>query len=384
MYYGEKLMAYDKERKDESSYLRWYRYESYEWQSLITEWLYHLQHTSQRDAARLMFLKIYIDAFWWWGAYESFPFCERLLSEGRRIQISDKDREWFRLIQNFHAAFPTGYQKRGKGNWSLVQTALCCLRQISGIDGEAAKLDSDRRHVRAITDIFLSHAHFYQELKDLKAEKYLLEALKIFEEDQDEWNVNWTLFHLADLYMNWRNEDKAFLLIQRVLSLALRPAAENRDYEIIAGVHRVTADVYWHAGQREKSFRHYACAVGAAYLYHGTPSPPDLYTRSLQREMMDRALTRLKEVRDTGERDAAFGFLQTLWQFFLPYWKISGQGHSPEQKDVEGLWESGQKENLLLLLFPPLPKDEELNQRGAVYADHARRMLKELILESSP
>jgi hypothetical protein len=138
-YYGEKLIAYDKERKDESSYLRWYRYESHEWQVLIAEWLYHLKYTPERGLARFMFLKVYFDAFWWWGAYESFPFCERLLSEWRRTQMSGDDKNWFRHVLNFHESYPTGYQKRGKGRWDHVQTALCCLRHLAWFGNENLK-----------------------------------------------------------------------------------------------------------------------------------------------------------------------------------------------------------------------------------------------------
>jgi hypothetical protein len=383
-YYGAKLMEYDQERKDQSSYLRWYRYESYEWQCLVTEWLYHFQHTPERQMARLIFSKVYFDAFWWWGAYESFPFCERLLSEAHRIRMSDEDRDWLRLIQNFHQAYPTGYQKRGKGNWRQVQTALCCMRQLIGTEDQVTQTDSDHRHLRAITNVFLAQAHFYQDLKDPKAEEYLLEALTIFQEDHDEWNTHWVMFHLADLYMNWHDHDKALGMIRKALNLALQPPVEKRDYEILASMHRVTADVYWQMGQTEKSFCHYACAIAGAYFYHGFPSPPDLYTRAFQREMMERVITRLKELGDAGQGREAVLFAQGLQQFFLPYWKVIGHPLLTSQEIGVGLQES-QKENLYGLLFPRPPQDEELNRRGTAYIDQCRRLIKELgSLENIP
>jgi tetratricopeptide (TPR) repeat protein len=245
------------------------------------------------------------------------------------------------------------------------------------LETKISKLDAAQRHVRAITDIFLGQAHFYQKLEDPKAEEYFLEALKIFEDDGDEWNTLWTLYYLADLYMSGQAHEKAIGLCRRALQGAGQAEAARRDYEIIANIHRVLADVHWQTGQKEESFRHYAYAVGSAYLYHGIPSPADLYTRSLQREMMERALARLKSLCDEGKTNEALQFCDIVLEFFSPYRDVTGQP-SADPKALEECLTQNKTEALMAHLFPRLPKDEELNQKGMEYTDHVQCLLGKL------
>ena len=380
-YYGEKLIEYDKARKDESSYLRWFRYESHDWQVLIAEWLFHLQQTPQRDQARLMFLKIYFDAFWWWGFYEPFPFCERLLSEWRKSRMAEADREWFALVQLFHDSFPTGYQKQGRGNWPQVETALSALRRLCRLENPPATLDPGRRHLKGITDIFLSQALFYQNPEHPQAEIHLQEALKIFEEDGDEWNHSWTLFHLAELYRNRRRYAESLELCRRALVWMLKAPEAERDYEMLAGIHRIAADIDWENKEIEKSFRNYVRAVAAAYLYHGLPSPADLYTRNFQREMMERTTGRLQAFLETGKNDELRQAAQIISKFFLPYRKLIGQTADFDPQAVEEFLRNKPREEWAEFLFPPLPGDEELNRRETQYVDRVRRSARDLAFQ---
>ncbi|PKO55496.1 MAG: NB-ARC domain-containing protein, partial [Betaproteobacteria bacterium HGW-Betaproteobacteria-21] len=57
------------------AYLGWYRYEQTDWQATKDAWLYHLAHTGNAVTGVLAFLRVYFDAFWWWGYYQRFPFC---------------------------------------------------------------------------------------------------------------------------------------------------------------------------------------------------------------------------------------------------------------------------------------------------------------------
>src|SRR5207249_1529070 len=89
-YYTTELARTDQKRTQESAYLQWYRYEDAEWQRLIQAWLYHLAHTDERSHARLALARVYFDAFWWWGAYVEFPFCEELLDTWEQTQTAPR------------------------------------------------------------------------------------------------------------------------------------------------------------------------------------------------------------------------------------------------------------------------------------------------------
>ena len=78
------------------SYDSWYRYEDPAWQAAKREWLYHQTRASssgkgERELGRLRFTRVFLDAFWWWGCYLDFPFCQTLLDDWRTTQ---EDSDW--------------------------------------------------------------------------------------------------------------------------------------------------------------------------------------------------------------------------------------------------------------------------------------------------
>ena len=74
---------------------------------MLREWLYHLRESAQtegeRRRARLKFVRIFLDAFWWWGCYVDFPFCRDLLAD------------WSDFIAEFGS--------RGPNEWDMIAEA---------------------------------------------------------------------------------------------------------------------------------------------------------------------------------------------------------------------------------------------------------------------
>ena len=64
-----------------------YAIEGTRWQGRVSLSLYHLAHIArvQPVSARTRMASLYLDAFWWWGYYERFPFCDLLISNWERV-----------------------------------------------------------------------------------------------------------------------------------------------------------------------------------------------------------------------------------------------------------------------------------------------------------
>jgi len=375
-YYVHCLTAYEEKLRDATPYLRWYRYEDPEWQAIMAEWLYHLAHTRDRTTARLTLARVYFDAFWWWGCYLGFPFCERLLIEWGQTQTLPEDQEWLRLLRKFHDSYPTGYEKRGKGDWLQVEMALHRVRQLGGFGRNISELaDDDRSHLRAITDLFLAEARRYRRVDDEKADQYYQEAYNLFVQADDRWNMSWTLFHLADLHMERGQSDKALELCQRSLSLARAP--DIQDYEVIANDYRVRADVSWQQSDLCSAFQNYARAIFYSYAFQGLPPPPDFYTWAFYREMMDRTLARLRSLWESCQKAEAINACTYLHDFWTPYWELVGR--PSVVPTIETLLAESRLEDLRAYLFPSEPREEELEFIGSDYVDQVNYLVQEMV-----
>jgi hypothetical protein len=349
---------------DYSAYMRMYDYENPEWQRLKTNWLYHLSFVNPEEANR-RFAIIFMDAFWWWGCYRDFPFCNQLLNVWEEHRSGKKDRETLSLLRRFQQVYPLGYEKQGKGDWGLVEKELLDLRKVFRLDGvlpelgatRATELDdqepidsvediSARKHFRAITNIFLAESRRYRNKWDLKADEYYEEALNIFcegasEDDDDAWNVPWVLWHQGDLYLERGQGEDALRKVSQSRELALKASDDpsNWDNEVIANDYRVEADVYWQRSQRDLAWSHYAMALLFAYEFQANPKPADFYTIDFYGEMTTRILVRLKELWVRGEKEAALQGCDNLYSFWMPYWKDLNLEIDAEA--VRAGWESG-------------------------------------------
>ena len=361
VYYARRLTQCEESRRDATPYQRWYRFEDPAWQSVKLEWLYHLTYT-EGQSARVQFARAYFDAFWWWGCYVAFPFCEQLLLEWECARLAAADQEWGRLLRKFHAAYPLGYEKRGKGQWDHVEQALLRLRQLGGLDEPLKQLtDETSRHLRAVTDLFLAESCRYRQLDDTDTDAYYDEALAIFQET-DDWNVSWTLFHLADLALERGQRDVAEARSREALG-----AADRNDFEVIANAWRVLADVAWHEEQYPFAWRRYLLAIFFSYRFHCPPTPqgeasqPDFYTQAFYQEMVDRAVHRVRELWGRGTQEEAKAGLTVLRE----PWSAALETAS----DVDGVLKGTDDNALQATLAPSGPSNDELasEERRADY-----------------
>lgn len=298
-YFG--LLSEIEEDDEALSYGAWYRYEDPRWQELKREWLYHIGHTAtRRRDARLQFSKVFLDAFWWWGYYFEFDFCRRLLEDWHRVSRDVADAVVLESLQTLLDHYPTGFRKPPGPHWTTVRQALLRLRDDAlGLAPARAGLKTgNERHVAALVDVFLAHVRRYQDPSDRKADRYYADALALFEQTGDRWNVSWMGFEVADLWIERGEPEQARPSCARAaaIQLAMRRAGDKPDEEITANLHRTWADAAWMAGDRDGAADGYGRAVLHAYLFQGVPHPPDGYTRRFYEEVLERVGGQLDEL----------------------------------------------------------------------------------------
>lgn len=388
-YYANCLQNYEETRNgDASSYERMYSYELPEWQRIKSAWLYHLTHTSVSDT-NLAFARLYFDAFWWWGCYCEFPFCEKLVTERHHRQTVTPD--WRQHINQFHRAYPTGYDKRGKGDWTAVAKALHALRKLSNMDGDWRSLDKQRQHLRAITNIFLAESYRYRNVTDPRAAQIYQETLDMLlmvgADEDDAWLIPWLHWHLSDLYLEQGLASEALAQVRQGLDLAVAVTGDDwcdQDSEIIANLYRVEADVHWQCDHVNLACRRYADALLYAYGFQACPKPPDFYTVLFYREMVERILDRLQALwlARPQETLTACVFFRDYWQL---YWQQAGD---TAVMDEEYFWALLQEENwtsLVSALFPPQPTKPDIDaSEHSTYYQQALTIFKQILAAWEP
>jgi len=390
-YFASLLRDYEEERTgDATSYQRMYSYEKPAWQRVKAAWLYHQSQTSDRTEANVTMAKVYFDAFWWWRCYnKEFPFCDQLLKEWRETQTNDADRKWLAQLTKFQEAYPTGYEKQGKGDWHAVEAALLEIRRLGGMDWKPNALlpltsgscdkTAGRLHIRAITNFFLAESYRYRSVGDPRAEEFYCESVTILKKHldpkDDEWNLPWAYWHLADLALERSQGEKALEMVAESLRLVRETSEEifdeARDNEVISNDYRVRGDVHWQQRELELAFQNYALAVFYAYLFQCLPKCPDFYTADFYAEMTTRTRNRLAELWADGQKDAALQFCACLREFWEPYWTL--QESSSTKGDYQALLEAGELVKLELVLFPPRPAEHDMH-KDSKYAHQVRKV----------
>jgi hypothetical protein len=355
--YLELLSEEESELGDEARpYESWYRYEKPEWQAKLREWLYHQREAAQTEKeilrARLQFVRIFLDAFWWWGCYIDFPFCRDLITDWERAR--GDDAEWLDDLRLFLDAYPVGWRKQGASGWTDVEAALIGVREECGIDGRPDALSGpEARHTRGLVDNFMAHSCRYRDAADDAARRrqyeracgYYAEAAMLFEKGREEWELAWTLFETAELHADYGE----YATAREGWRAAVSATLGQDDFELTANLHRLCADIRWHDGATAEAFAAHARAVLHAYLFQSkTPSHrPDAYTVAFYFEHIERTFERLREL----DAAALAAGVETLRE---PFSTTVSAG------EVSSLLASGDPRALTGSLFPAGPREDEL------------------------
>ena len=337
-YYAGALGRYEDEHGEDSAYEAWFRFEDPRWQRLEWEWLYHTSHLEGADrvVGRLSAARLYLDAFWWWGCYVPFPFCDRILHDAELVLADDDDRAWFGSLKRLADCYPMGWRKGDAPpeKWRGVRQSLLFIEQRGGLAGDHPDAEV-RRHLRGIVDIFLAHASRYLDPMDTRADERLEDALEQFGADKDEWNAAWVRYEWADLQLDRRrstaSEPEAgfpgdaghLAAIAERLTAAAQTAASLDDRELVANAHRVYADALWLEGDAAGALDSYGRAALHAYHFQ-IKDQPDAYTEAFLTEMVERTAGPFDELLASGRGDLAREGARRMQRLFAPYWSLSG------------------------------------------------------------
>lgn len=374
-----------------TTYSVMYRYEDPEWQDCQDNWLYYFAQTGYDADASLSFLRAWFDGFWWWSCFtdEGFDFCDQLLLEwDHKLSLNIDDmgqspapiiqpgerierlRLGLDLLRRFKKAYPKETEDRSGGSWPDVTTTLSTLRTLAKLDVSLAQLSNPHaRHVRALTDVFLAEsARFGGKHDYAAAEACYREALALFREAKDDWNIAWMLYHLADMLSTLGRRDEARTLCAEALTFG----HAGGDYEVIALSHRVLADSALSDQRIDEALRNYRLVIEQAYRFQVQPEDPDSYTIRFYSDMAQRVAGKLLDAHTTLP-DQAQHIAHTLRQS----WADCGATLAAVP-DENVLLTGATAEQLAKQLFPPTLPLEKLKTDGAMYADSVRKHLIEV------
>lgn len=388
-HYFEKLRKLEEshQARGAASYSAMYRYEDPEWTDCQDNWLYYLAQSGNDAEANLAFLHAWFDGFWWWNCFtaEGFDFCDQLLGEwDDRLELTLNDpsrdaplsgirgdrvvrlRRGLDLLRQFKRAYPKETESRSSGSWPVVVVTLAEVRRLAALDGDPSQLpNTDARHVRGLTDIFLAEDRRFGNNDCSGAETYYREALSLFRQDHDDWNTAWTLYHLADMLCSYqRHEDARPLCLD---SLPLGHA--ESDPEVIANLHRVLGDIEVSAGNIAEAMHNYELAVEHAYRFQVEPQPPDEYTVQFYADVTQQVASRL--LRSDPARVAE---VKTIVRSLRKTWADRGAELAGLSSD-DALLDTQSVDVLAARVFPPALPLERLAVDGPAYADGVRKLI---------
>jgi hypothetical protein len=364
------------------AYLGWYRYEQTDWQATKDAWLYHLAHTGNAVSGVQAFLRVYFDAFWWWGYYQRFPFCERLLLEWQQQRSLDpKVQQGLDHLASFQAAYPEGYEKAARGNWPEVERSLSRLRQSLGLEGAITAIgDEDARRVRGFTDFLLAEAYAYGRHDHAGALKRYSAAHDIFHLDGDLWVAAWLCFYVAQYLLEQGDLTQSADYARRSLSEAGSAAGgedaplAERDSELLANDYRLLGDLAITGQQFELAAIHYCRATFYAYAFQAIPEPADTYTMAFYEEITCRIAEQVARLATT-DRAAANALCRDL----ASYWQIYWQRHPQERNgnDCDVALSNADAAGIATALFP-LPITGDILSGAADYAREVEAIIAPL------
>jgi hypothetical protein len=405
--YYYRLLEANEAAETQGTYASWYRFQSPEWQAYKRHWLYHSGRLpDRRERTRAEFVLVFLSAFWWFGCYYPFDFNRGLLDDWERATTSwgagsaeqplVQDQQLVDALGFLLDNYPMGYLKTPDAPWDQMRSGLLLVQDLCGLspDKRLPKDPEARRSMaraRAMISVFLAHTWRFSHPDDPEADRYYVQAQQTFEKlKDDEWMAAWLLFETADLALERGRTDEALSLVARSaarhlaqampdeashhgqadddeLDLEEAKASGDWDYELLANLHRIRADVHWMHGELAEAALNYGRAVSGSYWFQNIPNPPDEYTQRFYAEMTHRSSERIIALAERDE-DAAVHFAAEL---------CTAIPSSPENSAVAEAVRSRVVHQVVNNLFPRGPETTELRDTGSPFLDVWRQRYQE-------
>ena len=378
VYYANWLTKCEETDRDKAAYCRAYRYERPEWQAMVHEWLYHLSRLDDEQAS-LEVARVYLAAFWWWGCYLRFPFCERLLGEWELDDERPRVKEVAALLRAFESSYPPEAEPEVvHEDWLRVEDSIAELidleaRAKPGVDPDAPWR---RVQIRAYLELFLAHARRGQDPHDPEIEAAYGRAWELFAEsgrEDDQWNLPWIAYELADLALERDDPAEATAKAEEAIELAHDDDLAEQDNEVVANAHRLLGDVAWRERDNDRAVEQYRLAVLHAYAFQGLPNPADFYTITFYRRLAEHVGERLRELPERVPSERAAQLVSETHGFWSEYWRRVGEPVLPT--GPAELLAAGRIGELTPYLLPRPPGESDVGP-GSDYVATAKRVAK--------
>ncbi|HET9645313.1 MAG TPA: NB-ARC domain-containing protein [Burkholderiaceae bacterium] len=373
-WYGAQLS--DDVKGDPDAYLDWYRYEQPEWQATKDAWLYHLAASGDEIGSTLAFLRVYFDAFWWWGYYQQFPFCERMIREWSARDVGPGQRDGLRQLAAFSRAYPAGREKHvDPARWKTVREALDHLRRALKLEGSFDTIAGiDSRRVRAYTDFFLAEAFNYGE-GDFR------NGLALYRDAHDElvtlsdlWSAAYVSYYMGQVLLERGDADAA----RRQAEIGLDEAHEEaplskRDPELLAHHWRLLGDARLARGEVQSALASMKRSAFYAFAFQAIPKSADTYTVAFYCEITQRIAASVSTLLDE-QPAAGMRLAKGLQAAWGPWWERHERLERTELTQLR----RGDIRWLVRCLFPVVPPEEEVSVTGAEFALQVREVIEPL------
>jgi hypothetical protein len=359
------------------SYANWYRYENADWQNLQEERLYHLAHMDESgQVVTSAILRIFFDAFWWWGYYQPFAFCQALVDHWQQRIKSESVNRILKNLTAFRENYPPGdiRDKRRTSctkNWERVRECLETLLKDTDLNRAKKSLDDNNLHIVGMINFFLAESYDHHAGRDFHvksncATQYYQYSLTAFTDLQDDWNASWMSFYFAESIAPY-DKDLAMKNCLASIDLAEKAALNERDPEILGNVYRLIGDIHIKQDQFDDAIKSYQKASFYAYAFQGIPNPPDEYTIAFYREIIEKISSAICDL-SFKRHEIGQHLLNSLDEYWEPYWTKSESPQRELPDDAIFL----NTERVIRYLFPSLPPIEDIKSRGAAFQAEVR------------
>lgn len=391
MFYGLQ-MQHEEEESDDGVWERLHRYEMTNWQERLQTWLRHLAATPE---AGLEIATRYFDAYFWWGEYIDFPFCDSLINYLQGSTLAERSRKVVELLARFHGTFIPMRRRTADPSWTMdVLVILGQLQDRLALHHPGAE-DAARWHLRGLLDNYVAEAWSARDWRHpnaLKAYQASAEAFfqakKLYRQrlnalpanaerklakrlkdpiDLEDWYGSWMCTWMAGLYARLGCAEEALKTAAFAEKTILR--VDPTDIEALGRIHAARGEVHFAQQQWEKARQEYQIyalyALGFLIDEYGIGG--DIYTLEFLREMIELVAARTEELEARAPEA-----LSDWWRSWRSFWQPEAETLLPASLPehvpgpISSLVEKDELGRVLAheLPLPRLPVYESLDDYG--------------------
>lgn len=358
-YQSARRQKFPEENDAVRQYGHWFLIEDPTWQHLKREWLHHAAHVGRARRAEIVLetARLYVDAFWWWGNYVHYDWCDDLLADladllSRAIPVGGGKDAQARARTDWRSAlllqkglealqhhYPLRSQKPADADWPAVARALKTIESACGLDLPTDDPSEKQQHVAALIHLYKAHTWRYRAADEIDPMAHYDRAVQAYEKadalleavgDDDLWIRGWVAYERADMLVALvraqgrpleGEERRRALSLARTAAVSVQPSIDGgkaapgeSDHELMSNLHRLRADMDRHDGRSHEAAVWFGRAVRHAYLAQVDGKAPDEYTMQFYIDIRAQAIDLVRSSWLRGEHELAVECARLMWR----------------------------------------------------------------------